>query len=171
MKYALEIPEGFGTVLADPPWPLRSLGYRKMPYGMMSLDEIKEMPVQRSRASHLWLWASNPCLPEALEVAAAWGFQYKTMATWVKPRMGLGWWLRSRTEQVIFAVTDGALRTMPRRQTTLLQGEYRGHSRKPEELLDVIEVLSPGPYLELFASPEAPERPGWTRLSYTVPPV
>lgn len=40
------------------------------------------------------------------------------------------------------------------------RGEQRtGHSGKPDAFLDLVESMSPGPYLELFARRE---RPGWT---------
>jgi N6-adenosine-specific RNA methylase IME4 len=40
----------------------------------------------------------------------------------------------------------------------MLATQKREHSRKPDEIYDIIESCSPGPYLELFA--RAPRR-GW----------
>ena len=41
----------------------------------------------------LFLWATDPMLPQALDLMAAWGFQYKTVAfTWAKTtKAGDGW--------------------------------------------------------------------------------
>lgn len=33
----------------------------------------------------------------------------------------------------------------------IIRSQKREHSKKPEELYDIIEACSPGPYLELFA--------------------
>ncbi|MBL9090543.1 MAG: hypothetical protein JNL96_04930 [Planctomycetaceae bacterium] len=54
----------------------------------------------------------------------------------------------------------GSMRTLPpgRRQVNLLSTRKREHSRKPDELYDIIESCSPGPYLEIFARFC---RPGW----------
>lgn len=38
-----------------------------------------------------------------------------------------------------------------RTQVNLLATQKREHSRKPDEIYDIIEECSPGPYLELFA--------------------
>mgnify|MGYP006311238525 FL=1 len=40
----------------------------------------------------------------------------------------------------------------------MIEAMKREHSRKPDELYDIIEACSSGPYLELFARGS---RPGW----------
>lgn len=57
-------------------------------------------------------------------------------------------------------VARGNLRTLApgRRQVNVVVSQKREHSRKPDELYDIIERCSPGPYLELFARQV---RPGW----------
>jgi hypothetical protein len=47
-----------------------------------------------------------------------------------------------------------------RRQVNVIESQKREHSRKPDEIYDLIEACSPGPYLELFA--RSPRR-GWTQ--------
>jgi N6-adenosine-specific RNA methylase IME4 len=173
--YRLKLPEGYeaGAILADPAWPLDQPHKdgndglrRRQHYDRMTINEIKSIPVHliASPDAHLWLWTTNAHLERALEVVHAWGFQYKTMATWVKKRMGLGWWLRSKTEHLILAVKSDRLRHNPGRHTTLLDGEYRGHSRKPDTAYKLVEDLSPGPYLELFAT-DTSDREGWVKFS------
>jgi N6-adenosine-specific RNA methylase IME4 len=163
MRYALNLPEGqFGTVLADPPWALLTGGVRRaVHYDRMTTEEIAAMPVANlvTPDAHLWLWTTNSHLPEALTVVEAWGFTYRSLLTWAKPNMATGWWLRGKTEHVIFASRSKRLRANPGNVTTLLQAPTRGHSVKPLELIPLIERLSPGPYLELFARAE---RVGWT---------
>ena len=54
----------------------------------------------------------------------------------------------------------GSMRTLKlgRTQVNLMATRKREHSRKPDEIFDIIEGCSPGPYLELFARFRGP---GW----------
>jgi N6-adenosine-specific RNA methylase IME4 len=45
-----------------------------------------------------------------------------------------------------------------RTQVNLFATRKREHSRKPDEIYDLVEACSPGPYLELFARFR---QPGW----------
>jgi N6-adenosine-specific RNA methylase IME4 len=102
----------------------------------------------------------NALLPEGLSVMAAWGFQYKSNLVWHKIRKdggpdgrGVGFYFRNVTELVLFGIRGKNARTLApgRRQVNFLATKKREHSRKPDEMYDVIEACSPGPYLELFA--------------------
>lgn len=177
MSIALDIPADvkFGTVYADPPWALDKPGTefrrRRLNYDRMSGDEIKAIPVSEITTddAHLWLWTTNTHLKLALEVVEAWGFEYKTLATWRKTKMGTGWWLRSRTEHLILAAKSIKLRSNPGNFTTDIEGEWKGHSRKPETVYPMIETLSPGPYFEIFSRNVEP-REGWFQFGKdTVP--
>lgn len=167
----------FATILADPPWQFQNRTGKMAPehkrllrYPTMELAEILELPVARVAAakSHLYLWVPNALLSEGLEVMRRWGFSYKTNLVWHKIRKdggpdgrGVGFYFRNVTELVLFGVR-GSLRTLApgRRQVNLLATRKREHSRKPDELFDLIESCSPGPYLELFARFA---REGWTQ--------
>jgi N6-adenosine-specific RNA methylase IME4 len=156
------------TVLADPPWRFVNRTGKVAPehkrlsrYQTLSLDEIKEIPVHLAVAnnSHLYLWVPNALLKEGLEVMQAWGFTYKTNIVWHKIRQdggpdgrGVGFYFRNTTEIVLFG-TRGHLRTLQpgRIQVNIIKSRKNEHSRKPDELYDIIEKCSPGPYLELFA--------------------
>ena len=144
-------PGGFATILVDPPWPLQS---GEKHYRTMSLARIKALPVGRlaARDAHLWLWTTNALLPKAYEVAEAWGFTVRSPLTWVKFRLGLGgrYQLRNATEQLLFC-TRGKAPLGSRSQPTWFNAPVTEHSRKPAEQFAIIERVSPGPYLELFA--------------------
>lgn len=159
---------GYSTLLADPPWQFQNRTGKMAPehkrllrYPTMELREIMELPVARVAAakSHLYLWVPNALLWEGLQVMDAWGFTYKCNLVWYKIRKdrgpdgrGVGFYFRNVTELVLFGVR-GSMRTLPpgRRQVNLLASRKREHSRKPDEIYDLIEACSPGPYLELFA--------------------
>ena len=144
-------PGGFATILVDPPWPLQS---GEKHYRTMSLARIKALPVGSlaARDAHLWLWTTNALLPKAYEVAEAWGFTVRSPLTWVKFRLGLGgrYQLRNATEQLLFC-TRGKAPLGSRSQPTWFNAPVQEHSRKPAEQFAIIERVSPGPYLELFA--------------------
>ncbi len=157
-----------GTVLADPPWQFSNRTGKMAPehkrlsrYSTLTLEEIKSIPVARacSNESHLYLWVPNALLHEGLEVMKAWGFKYKTNIVWHKVRKdggpdgrGVGFYFRNTTEIILFGVR-GKLRTLApgRTQVNIIKSKKREHSRKPDELYEIIEACSPGPYLELFA--------------------
>ena len=142
---------GFATILVDPPWPAQS---GEKYYRTMSLARIKALPVGQlaARDAHLWLWTTNALLPTAYEVAEAWGFTVRSPLTWVKFRLGLGgrYQLRNATEQLLFC-TRGRAPLGSRSQPTWFNAPVTEHSRKPAEQFAIIERVSPGPYLELFA--------------------
>jgi N6-adenosine-specific RNA methylase IME4 len=166
--YSLQLPEGaeFGAIYADPPWPLDKpntlQNRRRIHYNRMSGHEIKSVPVHlvAHPDAHLWMWTTNAHLKLALDVVEAWGFEYKTLATWRKSKIGTGWWLRSRTEHLILAARSNNKRHNPGNFTTEITGEWTGHSKKPESARRMIEALSPGPYLELFSRTQE-KHPNW----------
>lgn len=157
-----------GAILADPPWQFVNRTGKIAPehrrlnrYATLKLEEIKKIPVPAACAenAHLYLWVPNALLREGLGVMAAWGFEYKTNIVWHKIRKdggpdgrGVGFYFRNTTELVLFGVR-GRMRTLQpgRRQVNILKTRKREHSRKPDEIYDLIEACSPGPYLELFA--------------------
>ena len=154
-------PGGFATILVDPPWPLQ--GGEKH-YRTMSLARIKALPVGSlaARDAHLWLWTTNALLPKAYEVAEAWGFTVRSPLTWVKFRLGLGgrYQLRNATEQLLFC-TRGKAPLGSRSQPTWFNAPVTEHSRKPAEQFAIIERVSPGPYLELFARRRPESNQSW----------
>jgi N6-adenosine-specific RNA methylase IME4 len=136
----------------------------------MTLEEILELPVNRLAASqaHLYLWVPNALILEGLDVMKRWGFTYKTNLVWYKIRKdggpdgrGVGFYFRNVTELILFGIR-GNMRTLNRGRTqvNLILKQKREHSRKPDEIYDLIEECSPGPYLELFARHT---RKGWTQ--------
>lgn len=165
----------YSTILADPPWQFNNrtgkmaLEHKRLlRYPTMELKEIMELPVSKlaSAQSHLYLWVPNALIKEGLQTLEAWGFTYKTNLVWYKIRKdggpdgrGVGFYFRNVTELILFGVR-GRMRTLQpgRRQVNLMATRKREHSRKPDELYEIIEACSPGPYLELFARFR---RPGW----------
>lgn len=148
-------------------------------YPLMTVKAIKSLPVQTLAAPncHLYLWCTNNFLESGFEVIRAWGFKYITLITWAKTdkNAGLGQYFQGKTEQVIIGTTGGdeeelgpaveqclfAVKgNLPyrfdakgkrARGTTLLEAPRGKHSEKPEAMREVIEEVSHGRYIELFA--------------------
>ena len=153
-----ELPTGpFHVIVADPPWRYES--GNSLPYPTMDIEEIKAMPVAEIADENaiLWLWTTNAHLRVAFDVVEAWGFEYRTLLTWVKDRMGTGEWLRGQTEHCMLAIRGKPV-FLHGNHTTVLEAARREHSRKPEEFYALVEATSPGGKVELFCRQQ---RPGW----------
>jgi N6-adenosine-specific RNA methylase IME4 len=169
----------FRTILADPPWQFQNRTGKVAPehkrlnrYATMRLEDIFALPVASpaQEPCHLYLWVPNALLPEGLAVMSAWGFQYKGNIVWEKVRKdgepdgrGVGFYFRNVTELLLFGVRGSNARTLPpaRSQVNLLRTQKREHSRKPDEIYELIERCSSGPYLELFARGTRQDWIGW----------
>jgi N6-adenosine-specific RNA methylase IME4 len=177
---------GFNMIVADPPWQFtlydEETGASKAPQGQyqcMSAAWIKALPVQALAAPNcmLFLWATNPLLPLAIETVAAWGFEYKTAGTWIKrtthgkTSFGPGYRLRSSNEPFIIATQGKVPRGKQFRSSQVsyegieglgpndwpkthitIDAEATGHSRKPEASYDMLRDLIPAPRaVDLFS--------------------
>jgi N6-adenosine-specific RNA methylase IME4 len=176
--FANEVKGKYSTILADPPWRFANKTGKVAPehkrltrYPTLSFEEIMEIPVGSvaENKSHLYLWVPNALIAEGLETMKRWGFTYKTNLIWYKVRKdggpdgrGVGFYFRNVTEMILFGIR-GKIRTLKpgRSQVNMIISRKREHSRKPDELYDIIESCSPGPYLELFARGEREHWDQW----------
>lgn len=168
----------YRTLVADPPWPyddpggglaaspehrpnswdspLNGVGSAKR-YGAMSIEALCALTPPAAENAHLYLWTTNAFMVEAHEIARAWGFKPKTICTWGKvkpdgsPSMKTGHYFRGATEHVLFSVRGRLPFPDDRPTPTLWLWPRLAHSEKPDAFYDLVELLSPGPYLELFA--------------------
>lgn len=153
----------FRVIVADPPWPYdrtEDPTHRgSITYPSMSIEDICDLGVEEMAHDDciLWLWTTNSFMREAYLVIDEWGFTEKTILTWIKPKLGLGNWLRNQTEHCILAVKGRPVVQLTN-QTTVLTAPIREHSRKPELFYSLVEGLCPGSKVELFARER---REGW----------
>ena len=137
-------------------------------YPTMTMDELCALPVAdlAVRDSALFMWATFPKLPEALQLMKAWGFTYRSVAfVWLKKNkksdswfQGLGFWTRGNAEICLLAT-----RGHPRRQAANIHqfiiSPIEAHSKKPDEARDkIVALMGDLPRVELFAR-QTP--PGW----------
>ena len=163
-------PPRYRTIVADPPWPYGSnvfaSGFKKngskavtvdMPYPPMSIDAICSLAPPAQENAHLYLWTTNAFMDEAHDVVRAWGFVPKTICTYGKvtpegrPSARTGYYFRGATEHVLFGVRGSLPLQVSEAVATLWLWPRLPHSVKPDAFYDLVERVSPGPYLELFA--------------------
>lgn len=157
------VKDKYRTIVIDPPWDhgeLSVAGRGRPKYAVMSLAELEALPVEAwaDDECHLYLWTTNNFILRAGDLVAAWGFDFKTVLTWVKPRFGLGSYFRSSTEHCLFAV-KGQAPTRARNIPTHFEAPLGKHSEKPDALYDIAERSSYAPRLDAFARKQ---REGWT---------
>lgn len=165
----------YGCILADPPWSFKTFGGKTGTphrgahdhYQTVGEGGLSSLPVGQIAAKDcaLFMWVVDSHLDEAMRVAAAWGFQHKTIAfVWQKmmpsgrPAVGMGYWTRKQAE-ICILFTRGKPKRMDKGVRQVISAPRREHSRKPEAQYERIERLVAGPYVELFAR-QAP-RPTW----------
>lgn len=168
----------FKTILADPPWPEKGAGrikrgadrhypvipVRKMPKVILESGVWRPAP-----SCHLYMWVTNNYLKDGLWLLEELGFRFIHPITWAKGKAGIGQYRAGQTEHLLFGTQGRAM--MPKRKlaaSTLLgrrivdhERDGRGkiiHSAKPICVYGEIEVVSPGPRLEMFS--RYPQ-PGW----------
>lgn len=165
----------YRTIVADPPWPIADprsrprigAGVRRrrsttLSYDLMSLEDIWHLPVAdlAEADAHLFLWVPAGFNREGagVETARAWGFEPIGELIWEKPNFGLGAFPRP-CHEILLVCRRGALpftgglavRSVQRWRQTYDGAKGKQHSAKPEAAMDLIEQVSPGPYLELFS--------------------
>jgi N6-adenosine-specific RNA methylase IME4 len=161
----------YRTIVADPPWPYDEgwpgWGMNReqrlaLPYPSMTLDEIRSLPVVPliEPEGYLFLWTTNRYLEDAFAVARHWTFRPRQVLTWCKPPRGEGpgGMFATTTEFVLVAQRIGPRSNARGRRTNGVRVDTSwwewprlAHSQKPDAFLDLVEQVSPGPYLEMFA--------------------
>lgn len=166
--------------LADPPWSAEQGGGKikrgaDRHYPLLKPPEIVRAMLQSGlwspdpEGSHLWLWCTNTTLAneDAHFVARGLGYRPLTFATWVKPTMGLGQYLRGKTEHLMLCVRGSGPSARIGKGVTAVEaprppaptGNPMGrHSAKPDAFYELIERVSAGPRVEFFARDR---REGW----------
>jgi N6-adenosine-specific RNA methylase IME4 len=183
----------YNIIYADPPWNYNDKrnndpAYGAMTYDTMKLHELKELPVQNITEDNcmLFMWATFPNLPDALELMKAWGFKYKTVGfTWIKtnkvlrpaeeyhhnhqiigtvqngfsaPFFGIGYYTKSNAEVCLIGVKGKPIK-ISNDVSSIVMSPREEHSKKPSVVRDkIVQLCGDIPRIELFARTETP---GW----------
>jgi len=150
----------YGVIYADPPWRFKSYSVETgmdraadNHYPTMDLDAVKVIDIPAADDAVLFLWATVPMLPEALDVMRAWGFAYKSHFVWAKDKAGTGFWNRNKHELLLIGTRGSIPAPAHGEQFESLIAAPRGeHSAKPFCFREMIEEMFPTlPRIELFA--------------------
>jgi N6-adenosine-specific RNA methylase IME4 len=170
----------YRTIVADPPWAYddgfgtsshnartgRRWNAKRMPlpYPAMSPGAIAALPVAEMAHSDafLFFWTTNRYLPDAFGIISDWGFRYRQTIVWRKTGDGAGSLPAAvapiHNEFLLVAKVGKPARGVCFPSSVIDAPRGRFHSTKPDVFLDLVEQVSPGPYLELFARRQ---RLGW----------
>lgn len=158
----------YRTIVADPPWDYPegfagghhgspSTGYTPtvtapLPYSPLSVAEIRALTIPAAPDARLFLWTTNRYLPDAFDVLlGAWDFAYRQTLVWRKRNGNLPSHIAPNAEFVLVAVRGAPERIGTMRSPIIETGRATSHSAKPEAFLDLVESVSPGPYLDMFS--------------------
>jgi len=154
----------FACAIIDIPWPTHQYGNygAHKHYHLLPIPKIFELPIPDLMAenSHIYLWVTQATIRTGYDLLKSWGYEVKSVFTYVKPRMGLGQYFRSATEFVLFSVR-GKLPVLCKNQPNWGFYPRLDHSHKPEEFHQVVMRMSPGPYAEFFARRKFPNWSVW----------
>lgn len=166
----------YQIIYADPPWKYNSRANHKTRfrggacghYNLMTMDEIKKLPIPELAADNcaLFMWCTFPYLNKQIELFDYWGLQYRTVGfTWVKtnpkngkPFFGVGYYAKSNAEVCLLGMR-GQLKPISNKVSSIIIAPRREHSRKPDEAREcIVELFGDIPRIELFARQQTP---GW----------
>lgn len=168
--------EKYSIIYADPAWAY-DWGKGKNPghfcperhYSTMTTDEICAMKDTIKKIADkncvIFMWATMPCLPDAIRVMKEWGFKYKTCAfSWVKtkkdgqPLAGMGSYTKSNIEICLLGMR-GHIKAVDKTVRQVIMAPRTRHSEKPAETRDrIVQLFGDVPRIELFARQTTP---GW----------
>ena len=173
----------YQIIYADPPWSYKvwsedkksAQGCAKRYYQTMNIEDICKLPIKDLIGENckLFLWATPPCLQEALLTMNSWGFEYKTIAfAWVKTNKrfnpeqtiflpednidrfyGIGHWTASNVELCLGGlIPNGQLNRQAKDISQIIIANRGEHSKKPNEVRDkIVRLCGDLPRIELFA--------------------
>lgn len=159
----------YRVLYADPPWRYSKIqhGHEENKtvlenhYPTMADEDLLALPVADIAADEavLFCWATAPRLPFALEVLAAWGFDYKENIVWDKVLHNVGHYISVRHEHLLIATRGSCMPDVKKLHDSVVSIERTEHSEKPAHFRDLIDKMYPkGKRVELFARKAAP---GW----------
>lgn len=176
-RVAGEMPRAaFAVGYCDVPWQQEAwsdeTGQDKgLPYPSMTVDQLMALCAgDRSPFTQdaiLYFWTTTNRLDDALRIIKAWGFSYVSMITWDKVNIGMGRWVRDRTEHLIICKRGNfpGIDLYTAKPESLYSEVKTEHSRKPVWFAEEIERLFPDMRkLELFQRKESLQ-PGDIRLN------
>lgn len=158
----------YQIIYADPPWEYRDkrekhprlCGGASVHYKTMSMDDLKRLPITSITDDNcmMFMWATFPNLPEALDLMKTWGFQYKTLGfSWVKtnkndgkPFFGIGYYTKSNCEVCLLGVKGKPIK-VSNSVSSVVIAPKETRSKKPDCVREkIVQLCGDIPRIELF---------------------
>jgi N6-adenosine-specific RNA methylase IME4 len=151
--------EAFAGYNGNPGGPPRKMVLRELPYDALTVPQLEALPVRSmadSAGANLFLWTTNRYLPAAFGLLEAWGFRYRQTLLWFKTGANplTGAIAPTACEFLLYARIGNGAPLGSKWSSPLVTTKRPGpnsHSAKPDAFLDLIEQVSPGPYVEMFS--------------------
>lgn len=164
----------YGVIYIDPPWKFETFSENGMDrsadnhYPTMSMQSLSQLAMPAANDCIMFMWATVPMLPEAIDLLTDWGFTYKSHIAWVKDRIGTGYWTRNKHELLLIATKGNVpAPAMGMQPPSVIELPVGRHSEKPEFFADMITSLYPTtPKVEIFARIG---RAGWDSIGNEAP--
>lgn len=174
------------VIVADPPWqfgddlPGKGRGASRH-YAVMPTREIERFLIDHPELPRittpalLFLWRVGAMQEEAFRVARAWGFEVKSELVWIKTTagaaggraFGMGRYTRWCHETCLIAARgSGASLIRDHAVRSVFDAPIGAHSAKPDAFYSLVEKMTDGPWLELFARRA---RAGWVQHGNELP--
>lgn len=149
----------YKTIVIDPPWPVDFIRLKrrpnqiKMPYQVMTIDEIIGFPIDEYAADNcdLFMWTTHTYIQDAFRILKCWGFKYHCILTWDKTNgLSLMGFTR-RTEFLIYAY-KGKMGINQRGNfiPTIFKSKQTKHSEKPSSFYQLIRPNTQEPRIDIF---------------------
>ena len=151
----------YSIIYADPPWFYNDSYAIGDNYELMKDEDIYNLPIEDICNDNcvLFLWATFPKLPEAIETIKKWGFNYKTVAfVWIKRNKksssnfwGLGNWTRGNAEIVLLGIKGKIKKSNKGDIHQIINTPIQRHSKKPDIVRDkIVQLMGDLTRIELF---------------------
>lgn len=156
----------YKIIYADPPWAYKvwsdkGAGRSAESY-YTTMEDVSKIDISgiADKDCVLLMWATFPCLQEALKLGKDWGFTYKTVAfVWVKKNpksysnfVGMGYYTRANAEICLLFTKGKPLKRHSKAVQQVIEHKIGKHSQKPNEARKrIVQLFGDVPRVELFA--------------------
>lgn len=156
----------YSIIYCDPPWAYKVWSdkgkSRSAETYYQTMEDVSKIDISAITAtdSVLLMWATYPCLQEALKLGKDWGYTYKTVAfTWIKKNtksntnfVGMGYYTRANAEICLLFTKGKPLKRQSKAVQQIIEHKIGKHSQKPHEARKrIVQLFGDVPRIELFA--------------------